>query len=65
MIAIVCSTQCEAAVTSRFLCADALPQRIASVIAGTKGGRRIAPAGQKDMDLIAGRVECILPSYGL
>jgi len=32
---------------------------------GPKGGRRITPAGQKDMDLIAGRVECTLPSYGL
>jgi hypothetical protein len=33
--------------------------------AGPKGGRRITPAGQKDMDLIAGRVECTLPNYGL
>eukprot|EP00882_Tetradesmus_deserticola_P000094 GHRQ01000105.1.p1 GENE.GHRQ01000105.1~~GHRQ01000105.1.p1 ORF type:complete len:154 (+),score=79.59 GHRQ01000105.1:155-616(+) len=32
---------------------------------GPKGGRRISPAGQKDMDLIAGRVECTLPSFGL
>ena len=45
--------------------ADTLLQCIASVAAGPKGGRRIAPAGQKDMDLIAGRVECTLPNYGL
>jgi hypothetical protein len=35
------------------------------VSSGPKGGRRITPAGQKDMDLIAGRTECTLPSYGL
>lgn len=28
-----------------------------------KGGRRITPAGQKDMDLIAGRVETVLPNF--
>jgi hypothetical protein len=32
--------------------------------AGAKGGRRITPSGQKDMDLIAGRVECSLPDFG-
>jgi hypothetical protein len=37
----------------------------AVAFAGPKGGRRISPAGQKDMDLIAGRVECSLPSFGL
>jgi hypothetical protein len=37
----------------------------AAAAAGPKGGRRITPAGQKDMDLIAGRVECSLPSFGL
>jgi hypothetical protein len=37
----------------------------AAAAAGPKGGRRIAPAGQKDMDLIAGRVQCSLPSFGL
>jgi hypothetical protein len=37
----------------------------AAAAAGPKGGRKISPAGQKDMDLIAGRVECSLPSFGL
>eukprot|EP00877_Chromochloris_zofingiensis_P006786 jgi/Chrzof1/2360/Cz11g12080.t1 len=30
---------------------------------GPKGGRRITPAGQKDMDLIAGRVEVKLEQF--
>ena len=29
-----------------------------------KGGRRITPAGQKDMDLIAGRVTVRMPTLG-
>jgi ribosomal protein S19E (S16A) len=37
----------------------------AARLSGDKGGRKISPAGQKDMDLIAGRVECKLPNYGL
>jgi hypothetical protein len=32
--------------------------------AGAKGGRRITPAGQKDMDLIAGRVTVRMPTLG-
>lgn len=36
-----------------------------SPAAAAAGGRKITAAGQKDMDLIAGRVECTLPSYGL
>jgi hypothetical protein len=31
---------------------------------GVKGGRRITPAGQKDMDLIAGRVVVKMPTMG-
>ncbi|KIZ07512.1 40S ribosomal protein S19-1 [Monoraphidium neglectum] len=31
---------------------------------GAKGGRRITPAGQKDMDLIAGRVTVRMPTLG-
>ncbi|KAI8466685.1 MAG: component of cytosolic 80S ribosome and 40S small subunit [Monoraphidium minutum] len=31
---------------------------------GAKGGRRVTPAGQKDMDLIAGRVAVKLPTMG-
>lgn len=38
---------------------------VCALFSGPKGGRRITAAGQKDMDLIAGRVECSLPSYGL
>ncbi len=30
---------------------------------GVKGGRRITPAGQKDMDLIAGRVQTELQQF--
>ena len=32
--------------------------------AGVKGGRRITPAGQKDMDLIAGRIVVKMPTLG-
>jgi ribosomal protein S19E (S16A) len=28
-----------------------------------KGGRRVTPAGQKDMDLIAGRVTVLMPTF--
>ena len=31
---------------------------------GAKGGRRITPAGQKDMDLIAGRIVVQMPTLG-
>ena len=31
---------------------------------GAKGGRRITPAGQKDMDLIAGRITVQMPTLG-
>ncbi|GBF98176.1 40S ribosomal protein S19 [Raphidocelis subcapitata] len=30
---------------------------------GIKGGRRVTPAGQKDMDLIAGRVTVLMPTW--